>query len=166
MPYTTPPESKNMIESNTSENIQDKTSYPTLLSYNIKPYEIQPGEKYMAQRMREHFRKILTLWKSALLQGGDDAILDLKETTAEASADVSDQATQEMTFTNKLRKRDREYKLTQKIDSAIQRIDNKEYGLCNECGVEIGIRRLEARPTADLCIDCKTLDEVREKQRR
>lgn len=166
MPQTTPPESNKMTESDNSENIKNKAGYPTLLSYNIQPYEIQPGEKYMCEAQRKHFRKILTLWKSALLQGGDDAILNLKATTAENSADISDQATQEMTFANKLRERDREYKLIKKIDSAIQRIDNKEYGLCNECGIEIGIRRLEARPTADLCIDCKTLDEVREKQRR
>ncbi len=167
MPHTPPPlPESNMTESNNPDTIQKKAGYPTLLSYNIQPYLAEPGEKYMCEAQRKHFRKILALWKSALLQGGDDAILNLKATTAENSADVSDQATQEMSFANKLRERDREYKLIKKIDSAIQRIDNKEYGLCNECGIEIGIRRLEARPTADLCIDCKTLDEVREKQRR
>ena len=81
-------------------------------------------------------------------------------------ADVSDQATQEETFALRLRARDREHKLINKIDDSIQAIDNGEYGYCEECGVEIGIRRLEARPTATLCIDCKTLAEVREKQGR
>ena len=119
----------------------------------------------MGDEQRRHFRKLLTLWKSDLLQGGDEAILDLQE-TGEMLPDLSDQATREEDRAVKLRKRDRERKLIQKIDSAIQRIDNKEYGLCEECGIEIGIRRLEARPTADLCIDCKTLDEVREKQGR
>jgi DnaK suppressor protein len=63
-----------------------------------------------------------------------------------------------------LRARDRERKLIKKIDEALMNLDNDEYGYCEACGVEIGIRRLEARPTATLCIDCKTLDEIREKQ--
>jgi len=162
MPNTTP-ESKNMPA---SPSLEKKDSYPTLLSYNIKPYDIKPEEEYMCRAHLQHFRDILLRWKSALLQGGDDAIDNLKATTAQNSADISDQATQEMTFANALRGRDREYKLINKIDSAIQRIDNKAYGFCNECGIAIGIRRLEARPTADLCIDCKVLDEIREKQGR
>lgn len=108
---------------------------------------------------------LLNIWKHALLQGGDETINDLKE-LAEVPADVSDQATLEETFALRLRARDREHKLINKIDDSIQSIDNGEYGYCEECGIEIGIRRLEARPTATLCIDCKTLAEVREKQGR
>lgn len=79
--------------------------------------------------------------------------------------DPNDRASQESEFSLELRTRDRERKLIKKIDEATSRLDNGEYGFCDACGVEIGIRRLEARPTATLCIDCKTLDEIREKQR-
>jgi DnaK suppressor protein len=133
--------------------------------YSLPPYEPKPGEAYMCKEQRDYFRKLLINRKSLLLQGGNEAIIGLQENT-EILADVSDQATREEAVAVDLRKRDREYKLIQKIDSAIQRIDNKKYGYCDECGIEIGIRRLEARPTAELCIDCKSLDEVREKQRR
>lgn len=137
----------------------------TLLSYGVKPYEPQPGEAYMSKAQLEHFRKLLNIWKNALLEGGDETIHDLKE-LSEVPADVSDQATREETFAIELRARDREHKLIKKIDESIKSIDNGDYGYCEECGVEIGIRRLEARPTATLCIDCKTLAEVREKQGR
>lgn len=142
------------------------TTTQTLLSYGVKPYEPQPGEAYMSKAQLEHFRKLLNIWKGALLQGGDETINDLKVLGEDVPADVSDQATQEETFALRLRARDREHKLINKIDDSIQAIDNGEYGYCEECGVEIGIRRLEARPTATLCIDCKTLAEVREKQGR
>lgn len=140
------------------------SSQQTLLSYGVQPYTLLEGEDYMSENQLAHFRKILNIWKVALLQGGDETIHDLKE-TAEIPADISDQATQEETFALKLRTRDRESKLLKKIEEAIELIDKKEYGFCNECGEDIGIRRLEARPTATLCIDCKTLDEVRERQR-
>ena len=119
----------------------------------------------MSKPQLDHFRKLLNLWKSALLQGGDETISDLKS-LAEVPADISDQATLEETFALKLRARDREWKLINKIDASIKSIDGGDYGFCEECGIEIGIRRLEARPTATLCIDCKTLAEVREKQGR
>ncbi|MFI4937594.1 MAG: RNA polymerase-binding protein DksA [Candidatus Berkiellales bacterium] len=137
----------------------------TLLSYGVKPYEPSPGEEYMSKSQLEHFRKLLNIWKNALLEGGDETIHDLKE-LSEVPADVSDQATREETFAIELRARDREHKLIKKIDESIKAIDSGDYGYCEECGVEIGIRRLEARPTATLCIDCKTLAEVREKQGR
>jgi DnaK suppressor protein len=63
-----------------------------------------------------------------------------------------------------LRNRDRERKLIKKIEEMLAKIDSGDYGFCDNCGVEIGLNRLEARPTATLCIDCKTLDEIREKQ--
>ena len=79
-------------------------------------------------------------------------------------ADPNDRASQESDIALELRNRDRERKLIKKVDEALGRIENGEYGYCNSCGVEIGLKRLEARPTATLCIDCKTLEELREKQ--
>lgn len=137
----------------------------TLLSYGVKPYQPQKDEEYMSKEMREHFRNLLNVWKTALLEGGDETIHDLKEFGG-VPADISDQATLEETFALRLRARDREHKLINKIDQSIKLIDSGDYGYCDECGIEIGIRRLEARPTATMCIDCKTLAEVREKQSR
>lgn len=137
----------------------------TLLSYGVKPYEAKPDEEYMGKAQLEHFRKLLNIWKTALLQGGDETISTLKS-LAEVPADLSDQATLQEIFARRLRERDREHKLLRKIEESIKSIDSGDYGFCEECGIEIGIRRLEARPTATLCIDCKTLAEVREKQGR
>jgi len=148
-----------------TENASPSTAQ-TLLSYGVKPYEPQDGEEYMGKTQKEHFRKLLNIWKSALLQGGDETIHDLKELAEAPPADVSDQASLEEAFALRLRARDREHKLINKIDESIKAIDSGHYGFCDECGIEIGIRRLEARPTATLCIDCKTLAEVREKQGR
>jgi DnaK suppressor protein len=148
-----------------NETLNKVSTSQTLLSYGVQPYEPAPGEEYMGEAQLTHFRNLLQVWKAALLQGGDETINVLKD-HGDVPSDVSDQATQEETFALKLRTRDRERKLIKKIDEAIQTIDNKDYGFCDECGIEIGIRRLEARPTATLCIDCKMLDEVKEKQRR
>lgn len=135
----------------------------TMLAYGEKPYVASDGEEYMNEKQLTHFKKLLNNWKSALLKGGDETIHDLKE-SAEVPADISDQATKEETFALKLRTRDRERKLINKIDESFQLIESKDYGYCEDCGVEIGIRRLEARPTATLCIDCKVLAELRERQ--
>jgi DnaK suppressor protein len=78
--------------------------------------------------------------------------------------DPNDRATQEEEFSLELRTRDRERKLIKKIDEALERIEQENYGFCETCGVDIGVKRLEARPTATMCIDCKTLEEIREKQ--
>lgn len=159
-----PMSKKNSMTETTTKPKNSPGTAQTLLSYGVEPYVSIDGENYMSEAQLVHFRNILNIWKNALLQGGDETIHDLKE-SAEIPADISDQATQEETFALKLRTRDRESKLLKKIEESIELIDNKEYGLCDECGEEIGIRRLEARPTATLCIDCKTLDEVRERQR-
>lgn len=143
----------------------EATTTQTLLAYGVKPYQPASGETYMSEAQRRHFRQLLVNWRDDLLKQGDETIHDLKSAN-ELPADISDQATQEETFALKLRKRDRERKLINKIDEAIQKIDNHDYGYCDECGIEIGMRRLEARPTATLCIDCKSLDEVRERQGR
>lgn len=138
-------------------------SYSTLLDYGVAPYVPQKGEAYMNAAQKEHFKTLLQHWKKTLMEGVDVTIKDLS--TAENSADPSDQATQEEVFSLELRTRDRERKLIKKIDEVLELIERNEYGFCDECGADIGIGRLEARPTATLCIDCKTIDEVREKRR-
>ncbi len=110
----------------------------------------------------EHFSKILHLWKKELMEEVDRTVHHMQDDAANFP-DPNDRATQEEEFSLELRARDRERKLIKKIDEALQKIENNEYGYCDVCGIEIGIRRLEARPTATLCIDCKTLDEIRER---
>jgi DnaK suppressor protein len=117
----------------------------------------------MCDAHREHFRQILNAWKRQLMEEVDSTIHHLQE-EASNFADPSDRASQEEEFSLELRTRDRERKLIRKIDEAVERIDDDEYGFCDACGIEIGIRRLEARPTATLCIDCKTLAEIKERQ--
>ncbi|MCW8827805.1 MAG: RNA polymerase-binding protein DksA [Gammaproteobacteria bacterium] len=118
----------------------------------------------MNPRMREHFRQILSNWKKELMEEVDRTVHHMQDEAANFP-DPNDRASQESDFTMELRTRDRERKLLKKINEALDLLDENEYGFCESCGVEIGIRRLEARPTATLCIDCKTLDEIREKQR-
>jgi DnaK suppressor protein len=130
---------------------------------HFEPYPLNNGEEYMNEAQKEHFRKILLDWKRELMEEVDSTITHLKE-EASNFADPSDRASQEEEFSLELRTRDRERKLIRKIDEALESIDSDEYGYCEACGVEIGIRRLEARPTATLCIDCKTLAEIKEKQ--
>lgn len=113
--------------------------------------------------MREHFSKILKQWKQDLMQEVDRTVDHMKDEAANFP-DPADRASQEEEFALELRARDRERKLIKKIDKTLQLIEDEEYGWCESCGVEIGIRRLEARPTADLCVDCKTLAEIKEKQ--
>ena len=112
-----------------------------------------------------HFRKILDDWKSQLMEEVDRTLSHMQDEAAKFP-DIADRATQEEEFNLELRTRDRERKLIRKIEEALIRLKNHDYGYCEECGVEIGIRRLEARPTAVLCIDCKTLAEIKEKQER
>ena len=129
----------------------------------IAPYIEKRGEEYMNEEQTEHFRKILFAWKRELMEEVDRTVHHMQDEAANFP-DPNDRATQESDFSMELRTRDRERKLIKKIDEALMHLDNEEYGYCDACGVEIGIRRLEARPTATQCIDCKTLDEIREKQ--
>jgi len=129
----------------------------------IKPYKLKKGEEYMNPDQVEHFRNILMAWKRDLMQEVDRTVHHMQDEAANFP-DPNDRATQESEFSMELRARDRERKLIKKIDESLMMLDNDEYGYCESCGVEIGIRRLEARPTATQCIDCKTLDEIREKQ--
>jgi DnaK suppressor protein len=130
----------------------------------VEPYRIVADEEYMNQRQEDHFRELLLTWKRSLMEEVDRTVHHMQD-EATNFPDPNDRATQESEFSLELRTRDRERKLIKKIDEALTRLDEHEYGYCEACGVEIGIRRLEARPTATLCIDCKTLDEIREKQR-
>lgn len=136
----------------------------TLLgALEFTPYHPESGETYMNDRQRDHFRKILSAWKLQLMQDVDLTVGHLKE-EAEFYADPVDRAAQEEGFNLELRARDRERKLIKKIEQSLDLINSSEYGFCEDCGAEIGIRRLEARPTAVKCIDCKTFQEIREKQ--
>ena len=129
----------------------------------FEPYVEKKGEEYMGEPMRKHFTKILQKWKQDLMQEVDRTVDHMKDEAANFP-DPADRASQEEEFALELRARDRERKLIKKIDETVQLIEANEYGWCDSCGVEIGIRRLEACPTATLCIDCKTLAEIREKQ--
>ena len=127
------------------------------------PYVMQKGEEYMTEKQKEHFRKMLLNWRDELMQEVDRTVHHMQDEAANPP-DPADRATLEEEFSLELRTRDRERRLIKKIDSTIELIANNDYGYCDSCGVEIGIRRLEARPTANKCIDCKTLDEIKEKQ--
>ena len=129
----------------------------------IAPYKPRKNEKYMSARMKKHFIAVLLLWKEHLKEEMQKTFDHLK-TKGETYADPVDRASQEEEFAFELRTRDRERKLINKIAISIELIKQDEYGWCESCGDEIGIKRLEARPTATHCIDCKTLDEIKEKQ--
>jgi DnaK suppressor protein len=129
----------------------------------FEPYKAKKGEEYMNAKQLAHFRKILEAWKAELSQDIDTTIHSMQD-EATVFADPNDRATQESDMALELRNRDRERKLIKKIDETVAKIDAGDYGYCESCGVEIGIERLQARPTASLCIDCKTLEEIKEKQ--
>ena len=133
------------------------------LPAGMKPYKARKDEPYMNEPQREHFTKILLAWKKSLMEEVDRTVHHMQDEAANFP-DPNDRATQESEFSLELRTRDRERKLIKKIDEAIVNITQDEYGFCEDCGAEIGVQRLEARPTATQCIDCKTLDEIREKQ--
>ncbi len=130
---------------------------------SFAPYAPKKGEEYMNAKQRGHFRKILENLKGELSEEIDRTVHTMQD-EATVFADPNDRASQESDMALELRNRDRERKLIKKIDETIARIDANEYGWCDSCGVEIGLKRLEARPTATKCIDCKTLDEMRERQ--
>ena len=134
-------------------------------NHNFKPYKEKKGEEYMSKGQTQHFADILNAWKIELMSEVDRTVGHMKDEAANFP-DPADRATQEEEFSLELRTRDRERKLIKKIDDTLELISNKEYGYCETCGVEIGLRRMEARPTATQCIDCKSLDEIKEKQTR
>ena len=129
----------------------------------ITPYKAKKGEVYMNPKQLDHFRTILNDIKLGLGKDIDRTVHTMQD-EATVFADPNDRASQESDVSLELRNRDRERKLIKKIDEMMAKIDSGDYGFCDKCGVEIGLSRLEARPTATLCIDCKMLDEIREKQ--
>lgn len=129
----------------------------------VQPYKEKRGEEYMGQPQVEHFTKILDAWRTQLAVEVERTVDHMKDEAANFP-DPVDRAAQEEEFSIELRTRDRERRLIKKIEKTLAKIESDDFGFCDSCGVEIGIRRLEARPTADLCIDCKTLAEIKERQ--
>ena len=129
----------------------------------IAAYKPKKNEKYMSAAMKRHFIAVLLLWKEHLLDEMQKTFDHLRA-KGETYADPVDRASQEEEFAFELRTRDRERKLINKISTSIEKIKQDDYGWCESCGDEIGVKRLEARPTATHCIDCKTLDEIKERQ--
>lgn len=136
---------------------------PSLEVLGIAPYKQKKDEEFMTLKMREHFTHILTLLRQQIMEEADRTVHHMKDDLVNY-ADPNDRASQEEEFRLELRARDRDRKLLKKIEESLQLLVNKDYGYCEVCGIEIGLRRLEARPTATLCIDCKMLDEIRERQ--
>ncbi len=129
----------------------------------IAPYQELVNEEYMSERQRTYIEQILLAWRQSLMEEVDRTVTHMKDEAANF-ADPSDRASQEEEFSFELRTRDRERKLIKKIEDALERLHHPDFGYCEACGIEIGLRRLEARPTATLCIDCKTLSEIKERQ--
>lgn len=126
-------------------------------------YMPQKGEEYMSQGMKEHFKQKLLAWKKQLMAEAESTVTHLRSDSS-TPADPNDRATQEEEFALELRTRDRERKLIAKIDKSLKDIEVGEYGYCRLSGDEIGLARMEARPTATLTVEMKRQQEIREKQ--
>ncbi len=135
----------------------------TTKNVQFTPYKLKKGEEYMSAAQLVHFREILEQMRKDLMEEVDTTVQHLQEEPGQLP-DPNDQASREEEFNLELKTRNREGKLIHNIEAALERINVKEYGYCDMCGEEIGLKRLEARPTAKLCIDCKTIAEVKEKQ--
>ena len=140
-----------------------KASLSILELAGVKPYQPAKNEEYMSEQQILHFKKILNAWHEQIMEEASRTVAHMQDEAANFP-DPSDRATQGEEFSLELRNRDRERKLMKKIEYTLKKLESDDFGYCDSCGEEIGIRRLEARPTADLCIDCKTLAEIREKQ--
>ena len=130
---------------------------------NFTPYKRKKSEAYMSDGQIKHFREILSKWRHELMEEVDRTVHHMQD-EATNFPDPADRATQEEEFSIELRTRDRERKLIKKIDQTLDRLDQGDFGYCDTCGVEIGLQRLEARPTATQCVDCKSLEEIKERQ--
>jgi len=128
-----------------------------------KTYKPTQKEKFMNAKMKEYFRQKLENWKSELLKESSQTLNNL-QTENEAKPDMTDRASEEIDRTFELRTRDRERKLINKIDSALQRIEDGTYGYCEETGDPIGLKRLEARPVATLSLEAQEMHEKAEKR--
>ena len=142
---------------------QNVKSIGLLALAELAPYQEKAGEEYMNDDQLGHFRKILVAWRDQLRKEVDRTVHHMQDEAANFP-DPVDRAAQEEEFSLELRTRDRERKLIKKIEKTLKRIEEDDFGFCDTCGIEIGIKRLEARPTADMCIDCKTMAEIKEKQ--
>mgnify|MGYP000335798683 FL=1 len=141
----------------------NKKALGILALAGVEPYQEKPNEEYMNAEQLVHFKKILEAWRAQLREEVDRTVTHMQDEAANFP-DPVDRAAQEEEFSLELRTRDRERKLIKKIEKTLQLIEEDDFGFCKTCGIEIGIRRLEARPTADLCIECKTLAEIKERQ--
>lgn len=164
-PKASPKKSPPLKKKTAAVVVEKKRSRESAVSgpLQFEPYSEKKGEDYMNKKQLDHFKNLLQNWDNELREGVDKTVNHMKDEAAIFS-DPLDRATQEEEFTLELRTRDRERKLIKKIEESLELIETGEYGFCESCGAEIGVRRLEARPTATLCIDCKTIDEIREKQ--
>ena len=147
----------------TSRNTSTKKYEEAQFLASIKPYTLKKNEKYMNAKQKKHFIDILDSWAEQLQKEQDRTVENIQENVSNFP-DESDRATHEEEFTLELRTRERERKLLSKINESIDDLNSNDYGYCASCGIEIGIRRLEARPTATRCIDCKTIEEIHERQ--
>lgn len=120
-------------------------------------------QDYMSPKTLSLFKEFLCLWKKALIADTQNEMEALKEDVSQTSSDISDQATYEESLLLHIRARERDRKLLKKIDEALLLIERGDYGYCLECGIEIGYERMIARPTAEMCIDCKTAAEIKER---
>ena len=125
--------------------------------------ESLPDGEYMNEAQLAYFRKVLLMWKTEIMSEVDVTKTHMQENLVNYP-DLVDRANQEEGFALELRNRDRERKLLHKIDAALERINDKSYGYCDDCGAEIVLKRLVARPIATQCVECKSIAEVREKQ--
>lgn len=142
---------------------EKKKALGILAIAGVEPYQEKAGEEYMSPEQMAHFTKILSAWRDQLRDEVERTVHHMQDEAANFP-DPVDRASQEEEFSLELRNRDRERRLIKKIEKTLTKIEEDDFGFCESCGVEIGIRRLEARPTADLCIDCKTLAEMKERQ--
>ncbi|MBE8215659.1 MAG: RNA polymerase-binding protein DksA [Endozoicomonadaceae bacterium] len=140
---------------------QNRSSGSEELKTLFTPYQATDDEEYMSEKQLTHFFSILKKWKKQLVQEITRTVSNMQD-EANSYPDPADRASKEEEFNLELRTRDRERKLIKKIESTLLCIDQNDYGFCDKCGIEIGIRRLEARPTATLCIDCKKIAELKE----
>ena len=128
-----------------------------------KNYKPTQKEKFMNAKMKEYFRLKLINWKNELLKESSQTLNNL-QTENEAKSDITDRASEEIDRSFELRTRDRERKLINKIDAALQRIEDGSYGYCDETGDPISIKRLEARPVATLSLEAQEMHEKAEKR--
>jgi DnaK suppressor protein len=158
-----PKESKNTTNKSSATAKKASATPETLTFMGIPAYQEKEGEEYMNAAQKDHLRAILAKWRQNLMEEVDRTVSHMKHEAANFP-DPSDRASQEEEFSLELRTRDRERKLIKKIEDSLEQLKTEDFGYCETCGIEIGIKRLEARPTANLCIDCKTLAEIKEKQ--